>query len=104
MIKKINVLVDLPDFGIIDLPLAYTLGVESGKPDVYLANCKVLLHHKKLPSWLHTPTFSITYTKSADESGYMVSICADKGTTNLYHETMLNIVSSYIKRKEDLLV
>jgi hypothetical protein len=104
MIKKINVLVDLPDFGIVDLPLAYTLGVESGKPDVYLANCKILLHNKKLPSWLHTPIFSIAYTKAADESGYMVSVCADKGTTNHYHEMMLSIVSSYIKRKEDALI
>jgi hypothetical protein len=33
----------------------------------------------------------------------MVSVCTDKGTTNHYHEMMLSIVSSYIKRKEDAL-
>jgi len=102
MTKKINVLIDLPDFGIVDLPLAYTLATETNRPGVYLANCKVLLKAKKLPGWLHSPIFSIAYTKAADESGYMVSVCTDNTATNHYHETMLNIVSSYIKRKEDL--
>lgn len=101
MVKTINVLVDLPDFGIVDLPLAYTLHADEKRPDLFRANCEVLLSAENLPEWLFTNTFSITYIKTTNENVNMVSVCTEKGTTNRYHEMMLSIVSSYIKLKED---
>ncbi|TCD26385.1 hypothetical protein EZ456_13905 [Pedobacter psychrodurus] len=97
----INVLVDLPDFGVIELPLVYTMSIEEGKIGVWLVNCKVVLSAENLPEWLSTTTFSIVYTQAEAENANIVSVNTDNGTTNRYHEIMLSIVSSYIKLKED---
>ncbi|WP_307530044.1 hypothetical protein [Pedobacter sp. W3I1] len=99
MLKTINVLVDLPDFGIIELPLVYKM--EEEKPGVYLVSCKITLSAEKLPEWLLTTAFNIVYTQVRDENANIVSVSTDNGTTNRYHEIMLSIVSSYIKLKED---
>ncbi|WP_131531104.1 hypothetical protein [Pedobacter psychrodurus] len=101
MLKMINVLVDLPDFGVIELPLVYTMSIEEGKIGVWLVNCKVVLSAENLPEWLSTTTFSIVYTQAEAENANIVSVNTDNGTTNRYHEIMLSIVSSYIKLKED---
>ncbi|KQM76982.1 hypothetical protein ASE74_17075 [Pedobacter sp. Leaf216] len=101
MSETINVLVHLPDFGIIDLPIAYTLNTDHKRPGVSIANCKILLDDENLPEWLFTTTFSIAYTSLADGIAYMVSVSTDWQSTNRSHETMLSIVSSYIKLNED---
>ncbi|GGH07410.1 hypothetical protein [Pedobacter zeae] len=101
MLKKINVLVDLPDFGTIELPLVYTMSMEGNEKGTCLVNCKIMLSAENLPEWLLSTAFSIVYTQAEAESANIVSVCADSGTTNRYHEIMLSIVSSYIKLKED---
>jgi len=99
MLNTINVLVDLPDFGIIELPLLYI--IEKEKTGVYLVNCKVMLSAEKRPEWLLETDFDIVYTQADAEDANIVSVSTDNGTTNRYHEIMLGIVSSYIKLKED---
>lgn len=101
MLKTINVLVDLPDFGIIELPLVYGMSIDGGETGVCLVNCKIMLSAENLPEWLLTTAFSIVYTQATPENANIVSVSTDNGTTNRYHEIMLSIVSSYIKIKED---
>ena len=103
MVKEVNVLVDLPDFGIVTLPLAYTWRIDGNRPGVYVASCKVMLSTENLPEWLYTSTFNITYGQNDDSNASMVSVCTDQESTNRYHEMMLSIVSSYIKLREDSL-
>ncbi|MBO9674638.1 MAG: hypothetical protein J7577_14420 [Sphingobacteriaceae bacterium] len=101
MLKKINVLVDLPDFGTIELPLVYTMSIEGSEKGSCLVNCKIMLSAENLPKWLSTTAFSIVYTRAEAENTNIVSVSADRGNTNRYHEIMLSIVSLYIKLKED---
>ena len=103
MVKEVNVLIDLPDFGIVTLPLAYTWRVDVDRPGVYVANCKIMLSTENLPEWLFKSTFSINYCQNDNSNANMVSVCTDQESTNRYHEMMLSIVSSYIKLQEDLL-
>lgn len=104
MLKTVNVLVDLPDFGIIELPLVYEMSIEGGETGVCLVNCKIMLSAENLPEWLLTTAFSIVYTQAETEDANIVSVNTDNGTTNRYHEIMLSIVSSYIKLREDRIV
>ena len=99
MLKTINVLVDLPDFGIVELPLVYIM--EGDKTGVCLVNCKVMLSAENQPEWLLTTAFKIVYTHAEADNANIVSVSTGNGTTNRYHEIMLSIVSSYIKLKED---
>ncbi|MGN8056468.1 hypothetical protein ACTJKN_09360 [Pedobacter sp. 22163] len=101
MLKTINVLVDLPDFGIVELPLVYEMSIERGETGVSLASCKIMLSAENLPEWLLTTTFSIVYTPAGVRNASTVSVNTDNSTTNRYHEIMLSIVSSYIKLIED---
>ncbi|MGM9478280.1 hypothetical protein ACS5PU_17775 [Pedobacter sp. GSP4] len=100
MQKKINVLVDLPDLGIIDLPIVYTMRVDCDQPLVYVADCEILIKGN-LPGWLFQTTFSIAYTQTTDANATLFSLCGNKEYTNRHYEMMLSIVSSYIQLKED---
>ncbi|WP_029278775.1 hypothetical protein [Pedobacter borealis] len=93
--KRIVVLVDLSSYGIVELPIAYSLGfyeqdVRSCKVDCYIEFANINKHN-----WLSHSHFVFFFTENSNGNGYVVSFQGE-ANKNIYYHNMLDVVSDYL--------
>jgi hypothetical protein len=101
MKKKINVLIDMIGYGIVELPVDYSLSfyTKSGK-DCVLAECHVDGINTAEHSWLCAKNFRLNFSNFDLGKGYTVCFGGIEVDINLYYQSMLNVVADYLALKE----
>lgn len=98
--KRIVVLVDLLSYGIVALPIVYSLGFDKHDVKSCKVDCYVELSSVNEHNWLIHSNFVFFCTENPKGNGYVVSF--EEGVNkNIYYHNMLNVVSDYLVFKED---
>lgn len=98
--KRIVVLVDLLSYGIVELPIVYSLDFYGPDLGGCIVECRIELSNPSQHNWLCNNHFTIFFSKTTDCCGYVMSF--EKMTTNnLYYHNMLNVISDYLAFKEN---
>jgi len=100
VVKKIEVLIDLLGYGIVELPVVYNLSFTGLSPREYSIDCHIDQSPSALHSWLYSPDFKLVFSEIGRGNGHMVCFKGEGVNRNVYYETMLNVVSDYIFLKE----
>ena len=101
MIKKVEVLIDLFGYGILNLSVDYHLSCVSDLPGVYCTECHIHSYNHNEHSWLCTPDFKFFVSEIESGSGHVIHFNTDGlRCKNPYYQTMLNVVSDYIFMRE----
>ncbi|WP_316846373.1 hypothetical protein [Pedobacter psychrodurus] len=100
MVKKIEVLIDLLGYGIVELPVAYSLIFTGLSPRAYNIDCHIEQSDTALHSWLCSSDFKLVFSEIGGGKGHMVCFSGEGVNRNVYYQTMLNVVADYIFLKE----
>ncbi|MGN8059494.1 hypothetical protein ACTJKN_24655 [Pedobacter sp. 22163] len=99
-VKKVEVLIDLLGYGIVQLPVAYSLSCTDLSPRAYSIECHIDQSDSALHSWLYSSDFKLIFSEIEDGVGHVVCFNGEALSRNIYYQTMLNVVSDYIFLKE----
>jgi hypothetical protein len=97
--KKVEVLIDLLGYGIVELSVVYRLSFTNGSPRACTVDCHINLADS-LHTWLCSPDFKLDFSGIDDGRGHIVGFSGKGVDQNVYYQTMLNVVSDYIFLKE----
>jgi len=103
-VKRIEVLIDLLGYGIVALPVAYSLNFTDVLPRICNIECHIEPLDAALHSWLHSPDFKLVFSEIGNGKGHMVSFSGKGINKNVYYQTMLNVVSDYILIREKIFI
>ncbi|WP_316828532.1 hypothetical protein [Pedobacter miscanthi] len=101
-VKKVDVLIDLLGYGIVELSVAYSLKFTGLSPRAYDIDCHIDQLDPGLHGWLYSPDFKLVFSEIETEIGHVVCFSGAGLNKNVYYQTMLNVVSDYIFLKEKL--
>ncbi|WP_316832074.1 hypothetical protein [Pedobacter aquatilis] len=102
-INKANILIELMGFGIIELPVDYTLQFSESLPKKCTVECHIGSVDAAFHSWIQSKKFSLIFSEIEIGKGYIVSFICKGLNKNIYYKAMLNGVSDYIFNKDETL-
>lgn len=98
-VEKIQVLVDLFGYGIVELKVAYCLEFFSLPTRAYSIECHIVNFDATRYSWLYSPDLKFVFFEIEGGAGHAICFGGAGPKKNIYYQTTLNVIADYIFSK-----